>query len=532
MKQRQPASVESGAARRSGAVSVRPRGIQAKLIVSQPGDRFEREADRVAHAVTHGEAVPQLANGGAAENLQRACAACEEEEKKRSNDIQRKAQGPGEVAPAAQSHVDQAITGGQPLPYRSRTTFEQRIRHDFRDVRVHTDSRAAESAREMQALAYTRGKNIVFGAGQYNPDTASGRQLLAHELTHVVQQTGSQSGNAPNVQRVGDPAQAPKDLACDIATTSAANVFSDLYFPISSNVLDEESVAKVAGFIATWEQAGGDDPVRVDGFASTDGPEPLNWTLSCNRAQAVVRELEHPASGAPGIPSRFITEVFANGETDQFSPAPELNRRATIAADLTAPPACEHPGVLRTLDLQPVFLRTDPADVSPTGTTWTARLAEANRIWGKVGVSFIELSPVTIDTPLKATGGTNAEIAAIRALRSAAGVEIFLVDNDMAASGGAATGFDPATNTGCGPAGNVVMSDRGTSNTLLAHELGHVLGLDHPTDLPPLNPGDPNTILEPSGSNSAPNPTRNTMVNFSRILCPDPSGSTCLNPDP
>ena len=109
---------------------------------------------------------------------------------------------------------------------------------------------------------------------------------------------------------------------------------------------------------------------------------------------------------------------------------------------------------------------------------------------------------------------------------------MFLVDNDLTADGGAATGFDPVTNTGCGPAGNVVLSDRGTSDTLLAHELGHVLGLDHPEDLPPLNPGDPNTIMVASGSNSIANPTRNTMVNFSRILCPDPSGSICLNPDP
>ena len=198
---------------------------------------------------------------------------------------------------------------------------------------------------------------------------------------------------------------------------------------------------------------------------------------------------------------------------------------------LSPQPACANPGVLRSVDLQPVFFRTDPADTSPTGTTWATRLATANTIWGKIGVTFVELAPITIDTPLKTGGGTNASIGSIRALRTAAGVEVFLVDNDMTASGGAATGFDPATNHGCGPLGNVVMSDRGTSNTLLAHELGHVIGLDHPTDLPPLNPGDPNTIMEASGSNSVANPTRNTMVNFGKILCPPGSGTTCLNPD-
>ena len=519
---------------------LRTRSIQAKLSVNEPGDRYEQEADRVADQVMR----MMSASAGCAEpppSIQRACTSCAEEMKEQSvqrmcdeceEEVQRRESN--HVAPQMTTAVESQIlalqSGGEPLSAQTRSFFEPRFNRDFSDVRVHADRSAAETAESVNALAYTRGNHIVFQTGQYQPNTPGGQRLLAHELTHVVQQNHANK-TAPNVQRViGDPSQAPANLACDIANSSPANVFSDIYFPISSNVLDEESVAKIAGFIATWEEAGAEDPIRIDGFASTDGPEPLNWTLSCNRAQAVRNELEHPTAGT-GIPAGFITEVFANGETDQFGTALQLNRRALISADLTEPPACEHPGVIRTLDLQPVFLRTDPTDASPTGTTWATRLATANDIWGKVGVSFIELSPITIDTPLKTNGTNNAEIAAVQGLRSAAGVEIFLVDNDMITSGGAATAFDAATNTGCGPAGNIVMSDRGTSNTLLAHELGHVLGLDHPQDLPPLNPGDPNTIMEASGSNSIANPTRNTIVNYSRILCPDPVGSVCLNPD-
>lgn len=506
MKTRLLTPGQSTAERR--ASSVPARSVQLKPAVSQPGDRFEQEADRVARAVSRGEPAPMMA-GRAAAGIQRKCAACEEE--------------------AKANRREPTTDSGSPLPASSRTFFERRMGNDFRDVRVHTGSRAAKSASAMNALAYTSGNDIVFGKGQYRPETTAGRELLAHELTHVVQQRNS-AGNTPDVQRLGDPSQAPANLACELATTSAPDVFSDIYFPISSNTLDAANVAKIAGFIATWEQAGAEDQIRVDGFASTDGPEPLNWTLSCNRAQAVVRELENPTGGQDGIPPQFITEVFANGETDQFGPDLELNRRATIAADLTEPPPCANPGVLRTLDLQPVFLRTDPADPAPTGATWTPRLTSANQIWGKVGVSFVELSPVTLDTADKAAGDDAASQARIRALRSAAGVEVFLVDNDMPGSGGANT--LPPIGAGCGANGNIVMSDRGTSDTLLAHELGHILGLDHPTDLPPFNPGDPNTILEPSGSNSIANPTRNTIVNYSRILCPDPSGSICLNPDP
>ena len=77
---------------------------------------------------------------------------------------------------------------GQPLDESTRAFFEPRFGHDFSRVRIHADSRAAESANAVQALAYTVGRNLVFGASQYAPGTAAGNSLLAHELTHVVQQ--------------------------------------------------------------------------------------------------------------------------------------------------------------------------------------------------------------------------------------------------------------------------------------------------------------------------------------------------------
>src|SRR5947209_15066228 len=76
---------------------------------------------------------------------------------------------------------------GQPLDAGTRAFMESRFGHDFSRVRVHTDSRAAESAQAINALAYTVGRNVVFGRGQYAPGTSEGSKLLAHELTHVVQ---------------------------------------------------------------------------------------------------------------------------------------------------------------------------------------------------------------------------------------------------------------------------------------------------------------------------------------------------------
>jgi hypothetical protein len=82
-------------------------------------------------------------------------------------------------------------SSGQPLDSNTRAFMEPRFGHDFSRVRVHTDARAAESAREVNALAYTVGRDVVFGRGQYAPGTSGGLHTLAHELTHALQQGGS-----------------------------------------------------------------------------------------------------------------------------------------------------------------------------------------------------------------------------------------------------------------------------------------------------------------------------------------------------
>jgi hypothetical protein len=79
-------------------------------------------------------------------------------------------------------------TSGEPLDVSTRAFMESRFGHDFSSVRVHTDTRAAESARAVNALAYTVGRDVVFGLGQYAPATGEGQRLLAHELTHFIQQ--------------------------------------------------------------------------------------------------------------------------------------------------------------------------------------------------------------------------------------------------------------------------------------------------------------------------------------------------------
>lgn len=144
----------------------------------------------------------------------------------------------GETSPdgaAVEAALPAIRAGGAPLPAATRAFFEPRFGHDFSRVRVHTDARASESARSVRALAYTVGQDIVFREQQYAPATAVGKQLLAHELAHVVQQTPGlrraaipgaaavELASGPRLQRQDDDARATAAPTCPIQTTGTVS---------------------------------------------------------------------------------------------------------------------------------------------------------------------------------------------------------------------------------------------------------------------------------------------------------------------
>ena len=167
-----------------------PVGMQTKLEVGPAGDRFEQEADRTADSVMR-MPNPGMSVAAAPLQISRNCAVCEREEKDEKR-VQKKSAGPAEASIGeAPASVHAALRSpGQPLDAASRAYFEPRFGQEFGNVRVHTGMSAARSAREVSAHAYTVGQNIVFAAGRFAPGTHEGRRLIAHELTHVVQQTG------------------------------------------------------------------------------------------------------------------------------------------------------------------------------------------------------------------------------------------------------------------------------------------------------------------------------------------------------
>ena len=110
---------------------------------------------------------------------------------------------------------------GQLLDSATRTVMGTRFGHDFSQVRVHTGDKAEESARAVDALAYTMGRDIVFGARQHAPFTKEGQTLMAHELTHVVQQSGGKGFSSLTMGRSNDQFEQEADKMADIVVNSA-----------------------------------------------------------------------------------------------------------------------------------------------------------------------------------------------------------------------------------------------------------------------------------------------------------------------
>ncbi|HEY0006846.1 MAG TPA: DUF4157 domain-containing protein [Pyrinomonadaceae bacterium] len=211
--------------------------IQAKLVVSQPGDASEEEADRLAEQVMRMPSAefanytgPRVLQPATA--LQRKCGRCEEEEEKKELTIQRRQAGAAGSQATAAASVErdvQKLEGrGQPLPSTLRQFFEPRFAYDFGSVRLHTDEGAARSAQAINAMAYTIGPHVVFASGRYAPQTTEGRKLLAHELTHVIQQGAGRRlvQNAPPVNQPAEKREAAFQLQPAIANGPLAQLLS------------------------------------------------------------------------------------------------------------------------------------------------------------------------------------------------------------------------------------------------------------------------------------------------------------------
>src|SRR2546423_2860786 len=174
------------------SLALRTTALQPKLAVSQPDDPDEREADRTADRVMRTATQPsddkKLSFTSDTLFMTHKGDRCEEKEEKKVQ--RRELRGSAEPPANAPPIVHQTLRSpGQPLDPATRAFFEPRLGYDFSQVRVHSDAQAYEAARAVKAKAFTVGQDLVFGADQYAPGSRVGQRLLAHELTHVMQQT-------------------------------------------------------------------------------------------------------------------------------------------------------------------------------------------------------------------------------------------------------------------------------------------------------------------------------------------------------
>jgi uncharacterized protein DUF4157 len=229
--------------------------------INQPGDSCEQEAHLVAGQVSAKPAHAEA--GGAAPRIQRSAG-------------ESKGQ-PGAAPPS----VDRALASpGRPLEPALRQDMEQRFGHDFSRVRVHSDTASEMSAREVDAHAYTSGHDIVFGSGRFAPETPAGRRLLAHELAHVVQQTGTSDGLQTRLiqrdgpQKAGDVTEEEKE--------ALLNFKNDW----ENNFSHYDKLIKISGRSYDKDQKGGVKAVKTDGSAiniilgkpySTETEDKIRW---------------------------------------------------------------------------------------------------------------------------------------------------------------------------------------------------------------------------------------------------------------
>lgn len=251
---------------------------------------------------------------------------------------------------------------GQPLDLNTRAFMEPRFGHDFSGVRVHTDARAARSAKAVNALAYTVGNDIAFDKGQYSPETNEGKGILAHELTHVLQQKTyqkpmqtklsiSESANAaerqaddtadavvfgirkvpnsfapagPSIQRVCGVAAIGTRAECDDQDPIFVTGHPFFKFNVSCDDFASGEEANLRSTAATLPASGS---VEVHGYASVDGNATFNENLSCARALKAQTVLT-----SAGITAGRIS-IVKHGPT----PGPTADRRSVVISTTAAP---------------------------------------------------------------------------------------------------------------------------------------------------------------------------------------------------
>lgn len=290
------------------------RQLQRKLAIGASHDPLEHEADRIADQVMRMPSHSSIAR--AQLPIQR---------------LSGHSGGQGETAPPS---VEQVLSSpGSPLEPGLRQDMEQRFGYDFSQVRVHTGRAAELSAKNVNALAYTVGRNIVFGEGQYPPGTKKGKFLVAHELTHLLQQNERDM----LVQRACGPSEIGSVGGCigrsgDITDFGGS---SDRIFLFNVGCDDFQIGEEARLRRIVRRDILPTDIVEIDGFASEEGEPIFNDNLSCARAKAAALVINSETS--------IRSNLFKHGAT----PGTRVDRRSVVISIISPTMTVETPSTSR-----------------------------------------------------------------------------------------------------------------------------------------------------------------------------------------
>lgn len=272
--------------------------LQSKLAVNEPGDEHEREADHVADTVMrtpgpfHREApgaqsagVPSLQRQCACGGSESMCGACQEEREVKLQRAPARNSSAGDAPPIVHEVLR---SPGQPLDPQTRAFMEPRFGRDFSRVQIHADERAGQSALAVNARAYTVGDHIAFAPGEYAGSSESGRRLLAHELSHVVQQ-GHAAGHAA-LQRACGKEEIEKALPAECPVIIRVGKGGHRFrFNVNCDTFAPGEEARLRKFLNGVSSS---SEISLFGMASSDGDPVLNEELACARANTAMQVIK------------------------------------------------------------------------------------------------------------------------------------------------------------------------------------------------------------------------------------------------
>lgn len=403
--------------------------VQSPAVHAERGRRSTaRPGAGLAHSTSAGRAQPKpstgrpCACGGGCPKCQRASslrigaadAAHEREADALAGRLMRKGSEAGPVSPgksgglagpSAPASVDEVLRSpGTPLDSGTRTFFESRLSRDLGSVRVHTDSRAQRSAREVNANAYTVGRDIVFASGQFAPATTAGRHLLAHELTHVLQQRDG--GQKLLARDPGDENGNVSGVTIDCAGNSitfntSRGVFS--YTMNHCNVTPGEYEARVSVAPGRLHLNLGDDVPDTVNFEfsyeiAADQPNPSTFFGSQRQVHVSAPSPTELPGALTEIPIEFIAEPLDGAPMLDPAAASELG--TTLSTTVSGTGGGDFPGY-------PLSVAGLGSHVLASGDfSWLSRADAASRVlsreyWSPLlpGRHFVTLDRLTNTLP-------------------------------------------------------------------------------------------------------------------------------------